>query len=177
MSKRFYLKKTSKDEIEFIKLVAKMHNTKLSFKPVKVTSLTKEVNDSCPAYSLPFKNEIYLDLKRLNTIQKLVSAFFHELQHCINYQNKKFYNFHKKPITVDDANRKISLTLRAETYTDQMAAKLQSSYVPTIPYLNGSYEDPEVRAMIRFENQVSRLLIKINQKGNSPKVISNKNRK
>jgi len=161
-NKLFYQQAPTKNEIQFIKYLAFMYGAKLYLKiPEVSTAYTLEDESLCKAYSVAFKKEIYINLKEINTIQGLFIAFFHELQHCINYDEKKFFNFHKKPESLDDFKRKLSLTLRAEQYTDRQAAKLQKVYAPFIPYISG-YTSETVKEVVKFENQISKLLLIIN---------------
>lgn len=159
--KHFYLSKYSKKELEFIKYISKMYGVKLFLSNIRSTTFVNENLKMCPAYSISFKKEIYIDLKKIKSVQGLFTAFFHELQHCINYQEKKFINFHKKPKNLNDLKNKLALTLRAEIYTDKRAAKLQKLYVPEIPYIK-SYENKRIKEIVRSENQITKLLIIIN---------------
>lgn len=161
-NKPFYLDKPSKDEVAFIRYLAKMYRVKLFLSVQKTRSYVQEDAELCKAYSLSFKSEIYLDFKNIQTIKELFICFFHELQHCINFRENKFINFHKQPKSVGDIHRKTSLTLRAEQYTDMRAEKLQKLYAPMVPY-EGAYHHESVKEIVRFENQISKLMMIVNQ--------------
>lgn len=54
------------------------------------------------------------------------STILHEIAHCLNYRNKKYLKYH-------DSSRKSKgylrrMALRAEVYTDDVAAKLAKKY-------------------------------------------------
>lgn len=77
----------------------------------------KQFNLAGLAY--PYSSLIILDPTLKDNA--LLTATFHEIQHCLNFRNKKFYNYHKK-----FRNRKLvkQIALRAEVYTDKEAKKL-----------------------------------------------------
>ena len=159
--KPFYMEKPTKNEINFIKYLAYMYGVKLNLTATPFRGYLEEDGNMCKAYSVSFRSEIYICLKEIKTVQSLFIAFFHELQHCINYQEKKFYNFHKQPKNHNDLRKKISLTLRAELYTDRRAAELQNAYAPFVPYVSG-YDNEEVKEIVRFENQITKLMMMVN---------------
>ena len=67
--------------------------------------------------------DIYIDTT-LDIIE-FTTTLFHEIQHCLNYRNKKYYNYHKGNASKKDLRR---LGLRAEIYTDIQAKKLAKSF-------------------------------------------------
>lgn len=162
--KQFYLQKPCKSDIQFIQYIANMYEVELFLKTPELESYVKEDSGACKAFSIPFEKKIYLSLKDTSTVQELFKMFFHELQHCINFEENKFINFHKKPETVLDMKKRISLTLRAEQYTDQRAAQLQSLFAPNVPYI-GDYKKTSVKKQVRFNNTITKLMLVVEQSG------------
>jgi hypothetical protein len=71
----------------------------------------------------PWKSKIWIS-DGLNN-QEFVSCVFHEIQHCLNYRNRKYFNYHKGNASLKDLRR---LALRAEIYTDIKAEKLARAF-------------------------------------------------
>ena len=70
-------------------------------------------------YALCWKNFIHVAKDQSNDF--FISTVFHEIQHCLNYRNKKYFTYHKGRMTIKMARRWM---LPAEIYTDKMAEKL-----------------------------------------------------
>lgn len=71
----------------------------------------------------------HIQVSKLNGDRQFMSALFHEIQHCINFRNKKYMDYHKGPISVKTWKR---WALPAEIYTEVQAEKLAKA--------NGFYE-------------------------------------
>lgn len=97
----------------------------------KVKALCKYYEVTCHFASLtqlggvayPYDSVIVLDTDLTDNM--LLTAAFHEIQHCLNYRNKKYFNYHKKR-----RNKKLAkkIALRAEVYTDKEAKKLAKKH-------------------------------------------------
>lgn len=158
MNKLYYSQKHNKEEIKFIKELSKDNKVSVSFKIPKFYTYSNEAKVKCKAICIPFEGKIFIDLKKIESIQELLIIFFHELQHCINFKKRKFINYHKKPRNKKELLKKISLTLRAELYTDIMAKKHLSEHLPFVPYIS-SYKNKKVQELVKFENKMSKIIL------------------
>lgn len=80
-------------------------------------------NGNPAGFAYPWKSEIYVD-PTLNLVE-FTTAVFHEIQHCLNFRNKKYLRYHSGNATKADYRR---WGLRAELYTDKHAKKLAKSF-------------------------------------------------
>jgi len=74
-------------------------------------------------YALCWKDFIHACTGQSNDY--FITTVFHEIQHCLNYRNRKYFQYHKGRMTIKDARRWM---LPAEIYTDKMAKKLAEAH-------------------------------------------------
>lgn len=74
-------------------------------------------------HAIPHKNAIFVD-SDLHIVE-FTTTLFHEIQHCLNYRSRKYFNYHKGNASNKELRR---LGLRAEIYTDKEAKKLAKSF-------------------------------------------------
>lgn len=69
-------------------------------------------------------NHNFICINKTITDNEFTTAVFHELQHILNYRNKKYFEYH----SCNDKKTMKKWALRAEVYTDKEAKKLAKTY-------------------------------------------------
>jgi hypothetical protein len=109
---------------DFIAVVCKMYDVKY-----EITDKLEKGQLGC---SRPWDNLIRIS-RNCNRF-RWPDVVFHEIAHCMNYRNKKYYRFHSRPGNQQDPAYLRRIHLRAEVYTDKVAAKLAKEngygYIP-----------------------------------------------
>lgn len=82
-----------------------------------------QFTNSIYSWSEPYNEKIFI-AKGLDDID-FVTMVFHEIQHVLNWRNKKYYAYHKKNPSRKDWKR---WSLIAEVYTDKQAKKLAATH-------------------------------------------------
>ena len=89
-------------------------------------------------YALCSKQKIVIKYGKNQTTRVFLSIFCHEIAHCLNYRNKKFFAFHSLNKLEDATRRHIQLAirtgLRAERYTDKVGRQLMKKLFPGCRY-------------------------------------------
>lgn len=116
----------TKLEIKSLKTIAKIYGVKIFFK--------KGFNGGafCPNY-------IIVDSTSY-TLNNIISTFFHELAHYVNFKTNKYplyhkiHNINKLRKIIPEYNRFIRYCLNAELYTEKVGKKLMKEWFPTLKY-------------------------------------------
>lgn len=108
---------TRKQALQKINLICNLYNVKVKF---------KNLNNQKPrlyGYAYPYYSRIVIN--NSISINNMLTTAFHEIQHCLNFRNKKFFNYHRKDRNINLVKK---IALRAEIYTDQQAKKLAKKH-------------------------------------------------
>ena len=110
------------------------------FYDVKVKMVWNKIVDSSFAY--PDRNYILLNPVKFDAtyyyIDEFISEAMHELAHILNYRNDKYKIYHKSEAeTVEEVEIQIRTAIKAEKYTDKVAAKLTKFFFPEIRFIKG----------------------------------------
>ena len=108
----------SKRDIKWAKQICKEYSIKCRFKP-----LSKNLG----GYALSWEGKIVVNSTLKGNHFK--SVFLHEVAHCLNYRNKKYYRYHCM-LTNTKKNRAYlkRMGLRAEVYTEEQAEILAKKH-------------------------------------------------
>lgn len=108
----------TKQDLKWIKQVCKQYNVKYN--------LLKGKN-FYGGYAAPHKGEIWVDAKNSGDMFK--SVVLHEIVHCLNFRNKKYYIYHINPTNPKRSLKYLKrMALRAEVYTELQAKKMSKSH-------------------------------------------------
>lgn len=104
------------------------------FKHYKIKYRLNWKTSSCFAY--PEEEFVHIGCRYL-TVQHFLSAVYHEIQHVLNYRNKKYLLYHTMNSiqTYEDIETVMRTAVKAEKYTDKYAKKLMKKDYPNIPYV------------------------------------------
>lgn len=117
---------TKKQTIAALRQVAKYYDIRASF-----TKTLKGVG----GFSMSWNRVIIIDTN--NRLDRLVSAFFHEIAHIHNYDGKKFWVYHQLSYRNKYPTGFFQTALRAEMYTDKIGKRLQAIHFPGTKYVDG----------------------------------------
>jgi hypothetical protein len=132
--------------LKHIRGLAKLYGVQL-----RVTSRTQGLS----GYAYSERNKIFLNsyLGPKHTL----SCFFHELQHVLNYRNKKYYAYHGGGSTKQVYRAIIYHGWQAERYTDRMAALLMKRHFPNEKY-RAAYNNDWAKLHYKIAYQYKTLL-------------------
>lgn len=104
----------SKPAIDFAKKLCKTYNVKLELLKGYVNGYAKP-KSGVIVVGTAFNNDIVF-----------ISCVIHEIQHCLNHRNKKYWQYHRSDGITKKVGRRWGL--QAELYTEDQAEKLAKKH-------------------------------------------------
>lgn len=112
-------------------------------------------------------NLILLNINQYDSLDNVLSVFFHELGHLVNKELGKFPLYHRYLLSDIPKNKRryfLATALRAEQYTDKMGKKLMKIYFPDLkftPAYPNKFYDKDLKDMrIEFQGYFNKLDLK-----------------
>lgn len=117
-------------------------------------------------WSAPKSGKIYIHTNLLDSpvyhgeqLSNILSIFFHEVAHCLNYRNKKYEAFHSfdnrgiRCNSLETIKKVIRTAIKAEKYTDSVGRRLMKKHVPFETFV--SFYETEKGQKLLKENWLS----------------------
>jgi hypothetical protein len=126
-----------------------MRLDKKTIKFLKDNNIRYSIKNRTGSYAECPKSYIVIGTKNNRTKNELICTTFHEIAHILNYRNHKFFRYHSGKWLPKSYYRKVAL--KAERYTDKVAAKLMKKIHPTIKYdYSYTYSENTINAMRNY---------------------------
>jgi hypothetical protein len=109
-----------------------MKMDKKTLKFLKDNNIRYSIKNRAGSYAECPKGRIVIGTKDNKTRRELICTTFHEIAHILNYRNNKFARYHNGKWLPRAYYSKVAL--KAERYTDKVAAKLMKKIHPTVQY-------------------------------------------